>query len=433
MLRIRATCLLAFILPGLGITHAADDYPARPIKVVVPFAPGGGSDTFARIIKLAIEENDLLSQPLVIINVGGAGGTIGSRRVKDAEPDGYTVLLLHDAIFSAKYAAKVPYGPEAFLPVCGTGQTGMVIAVAEDSPFTSLRHLLNEAAERPGEVIFSANMGAPSHFVGLMLEKAHGSAELRFAQSGGGANRFAAIKGGHVDATTFSVAEYLRFQPAGIRAIAQLSAERDPELPDIPTAREQGIDVVRSVTQYWWMPEGTPPDRAQKLADILTQAMQTETARKMLAESKIDTMVLRDRELEDYLESANRQMASVDPRQELPLPNLPLWITALAGVSGIVLAVQQVRHRVRHPAPDESEGGNAKYRLSAAAAISIVYMLLVTQQVLWLSLATALFVFSLGAVLSGSLTRHWKSLTVAALVTAVLFHLVFIRIMVVDL
>jgi len=90
--------------PGDDIAGSA--YPQRPIKVVVPFSAGGGSDTFVRILQRAIDEQQLLEEPLVIVNVPGAGGTIGSRRVKDARPDGYTLLLLHDGILTALTVRK---------------------------------------------------------------------------------------------------------------------------------------------------------------------------------------------------------------------------------------------------------------------------------------------------------------------------------------
>ena len=106
-------------------------YPAKPIKLVVPFGPGGGSDTFGRIIKLGIDEAGLLPQPFVIINRPGGSATIGSRYVRDAKPDGYTLLLLHDAIITAKYSGKVKYGPEAFEPVASTGEIGMVVVVKD--------------------------------------------------------------------------------------------------------------------------------------------------------------------------------------------------------------------------------------------------------------------------------------------------------------
>ena len=263
---------LFLVLTSLCFTQfssAEEPYPNQPIQLIVPFGPGGGSDTFGRIIKAAIDEQDLLSQPLVIINVGGAGGSIGSRRVKDETPDGYTVLLLHDAIITAKLNKTVDYGPEAFVPVAGTGKTGMVIAVHEDAPYNTLNELFDAAAETPDTITFAANLGAPSHYVGLLLEQRHGSAKFRYAQSGGGTDRFASIKGKHVVTTAFSLEEYLRFQPDGIKALAYLGDQRHHEVQDIPTAKEQGVNVSFSNMQYWWMPKGTPPEHAEYLANVL--------------------------------------------------------------------------------------------------------------------------------------------------------------------
>ena len=120
---ITSVAIVALMVACFGSDSGSDGeaYPARPIKLVVPFGPGGGSDTFGRIIKRGIDEAGLLPQPFVIINRPGGSATIGSRYVRDAKPDGYTLLLLHDAIITAKYSGKVNYGPEAFEPVASTG------------------------------------------------------------------------------------------------------------------------------------------------------------------------------------------------------------------------------------------------------------------------------------------------------------------------
>ena len=140
----------------------ATGYPDGPLKLIVPFAPGGGSDTIARIIQKAIRDEKLSPVPLVIVNVPGAGGTIGSRQVRDAKADGQTLLLLHDGIFTAKYSGKVSFGAEAFNPVA-MGRGGMVLAVKSDSRFSDLLSLLGEAASNPDSITYSTNLGAPSH------------------------------------------------------------------------------------------------------------------------------------------------------------------------------------------------------------------------------------------------------------------------------
>ena len=182
-------------------------YPAKAIKVIVPFAAGGGSDSFARIIQSAVEDEHLLAEKLVIVNVPGAGGTIGSRRVKHARPDGYTVLLLHEGMMTAKYSGTAAYGAEAFEPIAGSGDATQVIAVRGGSSYQDLQDLMTVAADRPDEIIFAANIGAPSHFAGLMLEQAASGAKFRYTQTGGGAKRFAALQGGHVNVSAFSIAE----------------------------------------------------------------------------------------------------------------------------------------------------------------------------------------------------------------------------------
>ena len=113
----------------------ADNYPNRPITLIVPFGPGGESDTFARMIQKAIADNGFLKQEVVVKNVGGAGATIGSGQARKADPDGYTMLLLHEALITAQASGKVSYGPESFEPIAASGKTNMIIAVAEDSPY----------------------------------------------------------------------------------------------------------------------------------------------------------------------------------------------------------------------------------------------------------------------------------------------------------
>ena len=151
--RIALALLVGFaFLLGAGCGGGKEDaesFPARQITLVVPFGPGGGTDTYARIFKQAIEQEKLLPVPLVVINQGGAGGTIGSRRVKDAAPDGYTMMVIHDAILTGKLAGQVDYGHEAFEPIAATSEVGMVIAVRKDGPYQSLNDLMQAAAESP--------------------------------------------------------------------------------------------------------------------------------------------------------------------------------------------------------------------------------------------------------------------------------------------
>ena len=217
-----AICLGVLGIIGCGTRSSDEDvYPNRPINLIVPFSAGGGTDTYARVFKKAIDDEGLLPQPMVIVNIDGAGATIGSRRAKNAKPDGYTLLLLHDAILTAKASGTVNYGPEAFEPVAGTGEVGMVIAVWKDSPYQDLDDLMNAAISKPDTLPFAANIGALTHYAGLQLEAAAwdkvGRKQedrenlFRFVPVGGGSKRFAELKGGHIEVTGFSLEEFSSF------------------------------------------------------------------------------------------------------------------------------------------------------------------------------------------------------------------------------
>ena len=153
--------LLLSVFVGCGPSEVQlGSYPRKPVKVVVPFGAGGGSDTFTRIIQKAVAGTDLISEPLVVINVPGAGGSIGSRKVKNARPDGYTILQIHEGMLTNKYSGNSNFGPEAFSPIIGTGQMSHVIAVSKDSPFQTLTDLLQAASDEPDTHTFAVGIGA---------------------------------------------------------------------------------------------------------------------------------------------------------------------------------------------------------------------------------------------------------------------------------
>lgn len=396
-----ASLLLVLVLVGCSQNND-QPYPNRAIEVIVPFAPGGGSDTFARILKAEVEKQKSLPQPLVIINSPGAGGTIGSRRVKNETPDGYTVLLLHDAILTAKYSGKVLYGPEAFEPVAGTGRTGMVIAVHADAPYNDLNDLLATAAEQPETVTFAANLGAPSHFAGLMLEQAHDKAKFRFAQTGGGADRFTAIKGEHAEATAFSLEEYLRFQPDGVKALAFLGRQRHKELPQLQTAIEQGFFVRHDVTQYWWTPKGTSQKRIDYLRGVLKKAMESETLQAKLRSMKIDPLYIDGESLDEHLAETNDALAGVDAGAKSPLPNVPFALAGLTLLFGVGFGVQRIRDRTTKPRdePTQQSKFGAWVMVAAAGGLVLAFTLSMFYLNVPLGIATAMFVGILGGLIA---------------------------------
>ncbi|WP_197440757.1 tripartite tricarboxylate transporter substrate binding protein [Thalassoglobus neptunius] len=426
-----------------ALSSAADgrEFPQKAIKVIVPFSAGGGSDTFARIIQQAIDEQELLPNPIVVINVPGAGGTIGSRRTKNARPDGYTIMQLHDGILTSKYSGIVHYGPEAFTPIAATGESIMIIGVGENSPYQSLQELMKDVADRPDEVVFASNIGAPSQYAGLMLEKTTPGARFRYSQTGDGAKRFAGLHGGHTDVSAFSLAEYIQFRPSGLKALALLGKSRHPEARDVPTALEQGFDVVSTNMIFWWAPIGTPPERIAVISEALERAMQSDQVRERLAQLKTDPVFLSGSELEEELKTRSELIASVSVRPTLELPDFPRWIAGAVAVFAVLALTfntvgfgRSGDQSLPEPSNDSTRTDFVSWRNATLTLLTtVVYVIVLSMNAIGYIPCTLAFMIFVGLCLSPTTRRMLVMNGVLALILSVSLHLVFTRIFVIDL
>lgn len=432
---LRLGTVLFLLLSAFAVTSCDDpqeagegSYPRKPIKVVVPFGPGGDSDTFARIMQKAIRDQELLPEPLVILNVPGAGGTIGSRRVRDAAPDGYTILNLHEGIYTSKYSGRVSFGPEVFRPVAATASSNLVICVREDSSFESLADLLKEASEKPDSILFGMAQGTPTHFAGRRLEKAGGEASFRMVASGGGAKRRNDLVGEHIDVTPFSLAEYMGFKDGGVRAVAYLAPERHPDLPEVPTAREMGFEVVMPHVHYWWVPKGTPDKVVNKLADVLEAAMQTVYLKAKLAESKTEPLFLRGEALEKHLAERDGEFRDVGlvAYQGLPDPVIP--VLGLVAILGGVLVFRWWKERCEKARPPIVWQHGA-----ISCLVLISYLLLMQVTGFSYIVATILFIPALAFVFGARSVKSLGFVSILGVVLSIACFLIFTKVLVIDL
>ena len=418
---------------GGNSENDGDSYPARPIKLVVPFGPGGGSDTFGRIIKRGIDEAGLLPQPFVIINRPGGSATIGSRYVRDAKPDGYTLLLLHNGIITAKYSGKVNYGPEAFDPVASTGGIGMVVVVKDTSRFETLTQLLDECKAKPDTVTNGVNLGAPTHFAALQLEQAFLGAKFRFTQSGDGADRAIKLAGDHIEVSSFSVSEYVDFKSRSLRAIAYLGKERHSALPEVPTAREQGIDVVYRNRHYWWFPKGTPPECVDYIANVLKQAMQTEDVRDELAERKIEPNFLQGREFADYIDQQVADAKTVGQQETPDVPDIPAGVGWALVACVVAMFVERRRDFLSDSARKvSSEASPATLRTVGLLTATAAYVLAMQYGVPF-AWATVVFIPCGGFLLSQQKRSHALLLAETSLLVAFGVQFILTKVVVTDL
>ena len=264
------TSLLATTLP-LG-RQALAAFPEKAIRVIVPTATGGSIDMNARLFERTFETSGLLPQPLTIINVTGAAGSVGLRQIKDSAPDGYTVGIWHNGLVLASIMGVIDFDHTAFDLICQTGSSALGIGAKADGPLADAKALVEAAKANPDTVKAAVNIGLPVHVVALMFARTAG-VRFRYVQTGGGSQRLASILGGHTDFSAFSPQELMQYQASGLKPLLVFAPERVPQLPDVPTAKELGWDLEWVEERFWIAPKGTDPERVAFLADSFEKAM----------------------------------------------------------------------------------------------------------------------------------------------------------------
>jgi tripartite-type tricarboxylate transporter receptor subunit TctC len=285
-LRIWPVCLLAMMLACGGAPVCAQDYPSRSITVVVPFPAGGASDVVARIV--TNEMAKILGQSMIIENVGGAGGTVGSGRAAASAPDGYTLLA---AAMGSHVAAPVltpnlKYDPVAdFVPIGITAHSPAVIIARKDFPAQNLKEFVAILREK-GDAMKQGHggIGASSHMACVLFNAALGTKPTLVAYRGS-APALNDVVGGHIDflcEQSVSVAESVL--AGSVKAYAIGSGQRLAQLPDVPTAKEAGVDYEMSVWAGLFAPKATPPEVIAKLAAALDKSLDEPVVRERLAQ-----------------------------------------------------------------------------------------------------------------------------------------------------
>lgn len=251
-----AVLMAAAALPA----PAAERFPARPIRMIAPFPPGGSTDFNARAIQDKF--SDLLGQQVVVDNRGGASGQIGTRIVKDSTPDGYT-LLVHTVAFvtSPMLYDNAGYDPlKDFMPVSMISQVPTTVSVHPSLPVHSVKELLALAKSRPGELIYaSSGIGTNAHITGELFNLM-GHTAIRAIHYKGGGPALAAVVSGEVQVGFSNITQTARLAEAGrLRPLAVSSLKRSPALPNLPTVSEAGLPGFEMVA--WHIiaaPRGTP-------------------------------------------------------------------------------------------------------------------------------------------------------------------------------
>jgi tripartite-type tricarboxylate transporter receptor subunit TctC len=284
---VRQLCRVALLSCTLGITATAalaQAYPNKPIKLIVPFAPGGFTDVVARILgqKLSVS----LGQPFVIENKAGAGSTIGTDFVAKAAPDGYTLVMVSTThVISPAIYPKLPYDPiKSFTPVGKLVDSAYVLLVNPKVPANNVAEFIALAKASPDKIHYaSSGNGSSQHLMGGMFAAMAGvkMKHVPYKGSGGAANDLVA---GVVESSFAGVPNAMAQVPAGrLKALAVTTSKRIPQLPDVPTMQEAGVPGYNaSVWLGLLAPAGTPKEVVMKLNAEIAKVLSAADTKKEL-------------------------------------------------------------------------------------------------------------------------------------------------------
>ena len=251
------------------------DWPTKTLEIVVPYKAGGDTDFHARTLAKYLEP--ILGQSIIVTNIEGASGTVGMQDVMDSDPDGYKMLYFHESMLSNKASGLVDYAHEA-LDLCAASvvDDSYVLVVDSQCPYQTLDELIEAAKEHPGEIAFASSISGYSYMVARMLEEAAGI-DLNVCDAGGTGDRNTALLSHKMQVTAHVYGGLQAYIESGdFRVLAALGEERNELFPDIPTAKEQGVDLVCNRAYFLSFPKGTDPAIIDKMEAAIKQVCEDE-------------------------------------------------------------------------------------------------------------------------------------------------------------
>jgi tripartite-type tricarboxylate transporter receptor subunit TctC len=310
-------CMICFLgaLPGAELVTqavAADAYPVRPIRLIIPFPPGGSNDVVGRVIATQLSER--LGQPVVVDNRGGAGGLIGSEQAAKSDSDGYTLLFISSAFAANPSLYKLPYDQaRAFAPVAMIAAGPNVLTVNPSLPVNSVKELIVLAQSKPGQLNYaSAGIGSFQH-LGSALFVSMAKVDIVNVPFKGGGPAMMDVIAGNTQVMLSSLVQTLAQIKAGrLKALGVGGLKRSPTLPDVPTIAESGVPGYEAVN--WWgivVPAGTPQGAIDRLRRELAAIQQSPEMQKRFEAEAVEAVQMSQAEFGHYIEQETVKWARV--------------------------------------------------------------------------------------------------------------------------
>ncbi len=291
--------LLAYLLILGCAVAGAQEYPNKPVRMVVGFPPGGGTDVVARILQPRLTE--LLGQTIVIDNRPGATGTVAAGQVAKAAPDGYTIMMGHVSVnaIAPSLFANLPYDVNRdFAPIALAASVPHLVVVHPSVPVSTLKELVAYLKTQPGKLTFpSAGNGSTPHLAGEFFQSLTGVKLVHVPYKGSGQAMQDLLGGQHLVAFDTMPASAPHVRSGKLRAVAVSTAQRVPSFPEVPTAEEAGVPGYVVTTWYGvFAPAGTPAPIVSRLHAEVVKTMQTPDVRARLEGIGADGSVSRSPE-----------------------------------------------------------------------------------------------------------------------------------------
>ena len=303
----------AGLLLALTTAAAAQDYPTKPVRLIIPFPPGGSNDVVGRLIATHLSER--LGKQVVVDNrAAGAGGVVGTEIAANAPNDGYTLLIISIAHTVNPWLYKLPYDPiKAFTPVAILASGSNVLVVNPQLPVNSVKDLLAAAKEKPGQLQYaSAGVGSFQHLGGELFKLTAGVDLLHVPFKGGGPAMIDVV-GGHTKIMFSSLVQTTPHIRSGkLRALGTGGAARNPVLPEVPTIAEAGVPGYEAVN--WWgivAPAGTPAAIVEKLHKEVSAVQDSEQVKKHFASEGAQIVQMSSAEFGAFMEKEMKKWERV--------------------------------------------------------------------------------------------------------------------------
>ena len=289
----------------LALPAHAQSYPSRPIRIVVPFGPGGFTDVVARILQKELGAS--IGQPIIVENKPGAGSTIGTSEVAKAKPDGYTLVMISTThVITPHLYKEMPYDPiRDFTPVMKLGEGPYVLVTHTSLPVKNVAELIALAKAEPGKIDYaSSGNGSSQHLVGALFVTMAG-APMNHVPYKGSSGAMNDLLGGQVKVSFVGMPNALPNLASGkLRALAVSTRKRSADLPDVPTLDEAGVPGYDATI---WLallaPPGTPRDVVQKLNVEVARVLSTPDSRKLMSSAGVDVATSTPEDLAKLMQS----------------------------------------------------------------------------------------------------------------------------------